>query len=78
MVPLLSDVLFLVVAMALGGVEGNAGGAAGALVALVVFGNRLDGFGQWLGHERASAVCPEKTPMAPVAFPRTKSERLGG
>src|ERR1700716_1590218 len=30
---LLADILFLVVAMALGGVEGNAGRAAGALVA---------------------------------------------
>src|SRR4030088_2621954 len=47
---LLADVLFLVVAMAPGGVEGNAGCAAGALVALVFLGNRLDGFGQWFCH----------------------------
>src|SRR6187431_415927 len=43
-VALLADVLLLVVTMALGGVEGNAGRAAGALVALVVLGDRLDRF----------------------------------
>ena len=42
---LFADVVLLVVAMALGGVEGNAGRAAGALVALVFVGNGLDGFG---------------------------------
>src|ERR1700682_4674222 len=39
------DVVFFVVAMAFGGVEGNGGCAAGALVALVVVGHGLDGFG---------------------------------
>ena len=36
---LFADVVLLVVAMALGGVERNAGRAAGALVALVVLGD---------------------------------------
>src|SRR5438876_8039164 len=40
---LLADVVLLVVAMALGGVEGNSGLAAGALVTLVILGNGLDG-----------------------------------
>src|SRR5262245_26213029 len=39
---LLADVVLLVVAMALGGVEGNVGRAAGALVALVVLRNERD------------------------------------
>jgi len=43
-VGLLADVLFFVVAMALGGVDGNLGRAARSLMALVVLGNRLDGF----------------------------------
>src|SRR6266436_2022511 len=47
---LLADVVFFVVAMAPGGVERNLGRAAGSLVALVVLGNRLDGFLRWLGH----------------------------
>src|SRR5205823_3341297 len=40
---LFADVVLLVVAMALGGVEGNVGLAAGALVAPVVHGNGRDG-----------------------------------
>jgi hypothetical protein len=43
---LFADVVLLVVAVALGGVDGSVGRAAGALVALVVIGNGLDGF--WL------------------------------
>jgi len=43
-VALLADVLLFVVAMALGGVDGRAGRAAGAFVALVLLGDRLDGF----------------------------------
>src|SRR5260370_11292491 len=41
---LLADIVFLVVAMALGGVDGNLGRAAGSLVAPVILGNRFDGF----------------------------------
>jgi len=41
---LFADVVFFVVAVALGGVERDLRFAAGALVALVVFGNGLDGF----------------------------------
>src|ERR1700736_989599 len=41
---LFADVVLLVVAMALGGIEGNAGRAAGALVALVVVGHGLKRF----------------------------------
>src|ERR1051325_6559599 len=41
---LFADVLFFVVAVALGGVERDCWGAAGALVALVVVGNGRDGF----------------------------------
>ena len=47
---LLADVVLLVVAMAFGGVEGNGRRAAGALVALVVVGNGLDGFGRRFRH----------------------------
>src|SRR4051794_1275706 len=42
---LFANVVLLVVAMAFGGVEGNGGRAAGALVALVVVGNGRDGRG---------------------------------
>jgi hypothetical protein len=45
MIPLLADIVFFVVAVALGGVEGDFGFAAGALVTFVVFGNGLDRFG---------------------------------
>src|SRR5260370_35422649 len=41
---LLADIVFLVVAMALGGVDGNLGAAAGPLVTLVSLGNRVVGF----------------------------------
>src|SRR6266403_536621 len=41
---LLADVVFFVVAMAPGGVDGNLGRAAGPLVTPVVLWNRLDGF----------------------------------
>jgi hypothetical protein len=47
---LLADVLFLVVAMALGGVERTAWRAAGALVALIVFGSGFYGFGLGFCH----------------------------
>src|SRR5258708_35646633 len=47
---LFANVVLLVVAMALGGVEGNGGRTAGALVALVVVGNGLDGFGRRFRH----------------------------
>jgi hypothetical protein len=50
---LLADVVFLVVAMALGGVDGNLGRAAGPLVTLVVLGNRFDGF--------RLSVCPKSS-----------------
>ena len=65
---LFADVVFLVVAMALGGVEGNAGRAAGALVALVFVGNGLDGFGQRLCHCSLRYARRETTPIASTAF----------
>src|SRR3977135_901576 len=68
---LLADVLLLVVAMALGGVEGNAGRAAGALVALVLFGNRVEGFVHRFCH-RQSPLTDEKTQHVPAAFPATQ------
>jgi hypothetical protein len=43
-IPLRADVVFFVVAVALGGVEGDFGFAAGALVALVVFRDGLEWF----------------------------------
>ena len=49
-IALLADIMLLVVAVALRGVDGNARRAAGALVALVVVGNGLDGFGRRLRH----------------------------
>jgi hypothetical protein len=52
MVPLLANVVLLVIAVALGGVEGDFGVAAGALVALVVFRDGLDGF----GHARSPSL----------------------
>jgi hypothetical protein len=52
MIPLLADVVFFVVAVAFGGVEGDFGFAAGALVGLVVFRDGLDGF----GHKRSPAA----------------------
>jgi hypothetical protein len=45
-IALLADVVLLVVAMALGSVEGNGRRAAGTLVALVAVGDGSDGFGQ--------------------------------
>jgi hypothetical protein len=51
-IPLFANVVFFVVAVALGGVEGDLGFAAGALVALVVFRDGLDGF----GHARSPAA----------------------
>src|SRR3979411_794168 len=51
-VALLADVVFFVVAVALGGVERDFGFAAGALMALVVFRDGLDGF----GHVRSPAA----------------------
>src|SRR5258705_8618598 len=50
MVALLANIVFFVVAVAFGGVEGDGGGAAGTLVALVVVGNGRDGFGQGFCH----------------------------
>ena len=47
---LLADVVLLVVAMALGGVDGNAGCAAGTFVALVLVRHGLDGLAQRLRH----------------------------
>jgi hypothetical protein len=41
---LFADVVLFVVAVAFGGVDGNARSAAGALVAPVVAGNGIDGF----------------------------------
>jgi hypothetical protein len=52
MIALFADIVFFVVAVALGGVEGDFGFAAGALVALVVFRDGLDGF----GHARSPAA----------------------
>src|SRR5229473_3073110 len=57
---LLADVLFFVIAMALGGVEGNAGRAAGALVTLVVLGNRRDGFCACFCHARSPFLVRRK------------------
>ena len=48
---LFADIVLLVIAMAPGGVDGNFGRAAGTLVALVLFGNRRDGFGPRLRHQ---------------------------
>jgi hypothetical protein len=47
---LFADVVLFVVAMALGGVEGNGGRAAGALVALIVVGNGRNRFGRRFRH----------------------------
>src|ERR1700716_260943 len=58
---LLADVLFLVVAMALGGVEGDAGRAAGALVALVLFGNRGEGFVHRFGHRQSPLLTRKRS-----------------
>jgi hypothetical protein len=51
-VALFADVVFFVVAVALGGVERGFGFAAGALVGLVVLWDGLDGFGH------ARSPCP--------------------
>src|SRR5436190_11947541 len=64
---LFADVVFLVVAMALGGVEGNVGRAAGALVALVVLGDRRNS----LRHPGLRYQRKEPTPAATKSFPRT-------
>src|SRR5258706_12714273 len=63
---LLADVVFFVVAMAPGGVDGNPGRAARSPVALVVLGDRRDGFLQ-LGHHPPS-VTDEKTLTAMALF----------
>src|SRR3954463_13594666 len=60
---LFANIVFFVVAVALGGVEGDFGVAAGALVALVVFGDGRDG----LGHAR-SPVARRITRGAARAF----------
>jgi hypothetical protein len=65
---LLADVLFLVVAMALGGVERTAWRAAGALVALVVFGSGFYGFGLGFCH-RCLRWAWGETLTAPASFP---------
>src|SRR5688572_31650909 len=61
---LFADVVLLVVAMTLGGVEGNAGRAAGALVALVVFRDRRNGF----RHHDLRYQRKEPTPSAAGSF----------
>jgi hypothetical protein len=58
-VALLADIPLLVVAMALGGVERNLGRAAGALGALVLLGNRFDGFRHGFCH-RSSPLLTEE------------------
>ena len=64
---LFADVVLLVVAMALGGVERNAGRAAGALVALVVLRDRRWAFGHYgLRYQRN-----EPTPAVEGSFPGT-------
>ena len=76
-IALLADVLFLVVAMAFGGVDGNVRRAAGALVALVVVGNGFYRFGLRLvwslmsplhspGKRRPTALVPGQC-VAPAA-----------
>src|SRR5258707_8189233 len=70
---LLADVVFFVVAMALGGVDGNLGRAARSLVALVILGNRLDGFLQRLCHHRSPLLMrnAERAGVVPTARDRT-------
>jgi hypothetical protein len=46
-------------------------------VALVVFGNRLDGFGQWLGHERPP-LSVRRNADGVVAVPQTGRSRSVG
>src|SRR6476660_733852 len=62
---LLADVVFLVVAMALGGIERHVGRTAGALVALVMLRNGRDVFGRRLCH-RSSPLLNEEKPL--IAF----------
>src|SRR5882724_11267725 len=66
---LLADVVLLVVAMALGGVEGNIGRAAGPLVALVLVGNGLDGFGERFCHRVLRCSRKKTTHGAQLPFP---------
>src|SRR3954470_20357795 len=66
---LFADVVLLVVAMALGGVEGNVGRAAGALVTLVVLRNRRWAFGHYgLRYQRN-----EPMPAVEGSFPGNTS-----
>src|SRR2546430_2813096 len=64
---LLANIVLLVVAMALGGVEGNVGRAAGALVALVILGDRRNS----LRHHGLRYQRKEPTPAATKSFPGT-------
>jgi hypothetical protein len=70
MIPLLADIVFFVVAVALGGVEGDGGGAAGAFVALVVVGNRRDGFGQGFCHASSPSLGQENAERRGVFLTR--------
>jgi hypothetical protein len=72
-IPLFADVVFLVVAMALGGVERTAGRAAGALVALVVFGRGFYGVALGFCHRRSPSRYPEKTLTVQVSFPEIEN-----
>jgi len=57
---LFADVVLFIVAMALGGVQGNTGGAARPLVALVVLRDRLDGFCERFCHRWSPLLTERK------------------
>jgi hypothetical protein len=70
---LFANVVLLVVAMAPGGVDGNAGRAAGALVAPVVVGNGLDGLCRRLCHACLRCLPKGTTRVVTVSFRRNTS-----
>jgi hypothetical protein len=75
---LFADVVLLVVAMAFGGVEGNGGRTAGALVALVVVGNRRDGFRHGFRHPLAPLPAKEDNARRDDLVPLETARAAGG
>jgi hypothetical protein len=69
-IALFADVLLLVVAVALGGVERNIRRAAGAFVTLVVLGNGLDGSRRRSCHAYLRCARRKTTRMARRLFRR--------